>query len=81
MIVTVILHTNHQSQTQSGWQRQFDVTLLSGSTVAELIPDLGMELPMETTLMVVNGHTARPDTVLQEGDRITLMPAIWKDKS
>ena len=76
MIVTVILHTNHQSQIQSGWQRQFDVTLLSGSTVADLIPDLGVALPLEKTLMVVNGQAAGPETVLQDGDQINLMAAI-----
>lgn len=76
MVVTVILHASLQNQTQPGWQGQFDVTLLSGSTLGELIPDLGVELPLEKTVMLVNGQQTGPSIVLQDGDLIKLIPAI-----
>ncbi len=53
-----------------------DVALLSGSTLADLIEDLGIEMPLEGMLLVVNGRTASPGHILQEGDQVHLMPAI-----
>ena len=76
MKVTVHLHTILQRQTPEGPQRQMKVTLLSGSTLADLIEDLGVELPLEGLLLVVNGRTAPANYILNEGDQVHLMPAI-----
>ena len=76
MIVTVHLHTILQRETPEGMQRELDVTMLSGSSVADLMTDLGVELPLDAMLLVVNGRLAQPSYHLQEGDHIHLMPAI-----
>ena len=76
MKVTVHLHTILQRQTPEGPQRQMDVALLSGSTLADLIEDLGIEMPLEGMLLVVNGRTAPTSHILHEGDQVHLMPAI-----
>ena len=74
MVVTVYLHTILQRQTPDGPQRQMDVTLLSGSTLANLLQDLGFEFSMDMD-MLVNGHAARPEDILKQGDQIDLIPA------
>ncbi len=76
MKVTVHLHTILQRQTPEGPQRRMDVALLSGSTLADLIEDLGIEMPLEGMLLVVNGRTAPSNHILNEGDQVHLMPAI-----
>jgi molybdopterin converting factor small subunit len=81
MVITVTLPANQNSPQSGGGgglrsQRQFDVTLLSGSTLAELIPDLGVELPLEQTVLEVNGQITGLDTVLHDGDRVNLIPTV-----
>ena len=76
MKVKVHLHTILQRETPEGMQRELDVTMLSGSSVADLMTDLGVELPLDAMLLVVNGRLAQPTYRLQEGDQIHLMPAI-----
>lgn len=76
MNVTVHLHTVLQRQTPEGLQRRLDVALLSGSAVIDLIRDLGVEMPLEAMLLVVNGKTAVFDSILHEGDQVHLMPAL-----
>ena len=81
MVVTVTLPAIPQSPTLSGSRpqqspgRQFDVTLLSGSTVAELIPDLGVELSLEKIVLEVNGRSTGLYTVLHDGDQVKMIPA------
>jgi molybdopterin converting factor small subunit len=81
MVVTVTLPAIFQSPNLSGNRpqqspgRQFDVTLLSGSTLAELIPDLGVELSLEKTVLEVNGRPTGLNTVLHDGDQVKLIPA------
>jgi len=76
MKVTIHLHTILQRQTPEGPQRQLEMTLLSGSTLADLLEDLGIEMPLSGLLLVVNGRTAAPEQILREGDQVHLMPAI-----
>jgi molybdopterin converting factor small subunit len=75
MVVTVTLPAIPKSPPRSDMERQFDVTLLSGSTLADLIPDLGVELPLEITVLQVNGRPTNLDTVLHDGDQVNLIPA------
>ena len=88
MVVTVTLPAILQSPihpdrggTRSDLERQFDVTLLSGSTLAELIPDLGVELSLEKTVLEVNGRPTGLDTVLHDGDQVKLIPAGSTDQA
>lgn len=76
MIVTVHLHTILQRPTPEGWQKQLEVTLLTGSTLADLIPDLGVALPAEALAVEVNGRPAGPDYILHNGDEVYLKPAV-----
>lgn len=76
MNVTVHLHTILQRETPEGMQRKLDVTLLSGSSIADLALDLGVELPLEALLLVVNGRIVQATDPLQEGDQVHFMPAI-----
>jgi sulfur carrier protein ThiS len=75
MVVTVTLPAIPHSPPWSDMERQFEVTLLSGSTLADLIPDLGVELPLEKTVLEVNGRPTNLDTVLHDGDQVNLIPA------
>jgi len=76
MVITAHLHTILQRQTAEGMQRRLNVSLLSGSVAMDLIHDLGLELPVEAMLLVVNGRFALPDHILHEGDEVHLMPAL-----
>jgi len=75
MIVTVHLHSLFQRQTPAGSQARLEVTLLSGSTLADLIPDLGVELPLGAMAIEVNGRPAAVDHILNDGDQVHLLPA------
>ena len=74
MIVSVQLGEIFQKQIPDGWRQQFEVTLLSGSTLADLISDLGVNLPSEALLLEVNEQAAEPDHILSDGDQVKLMP-------
>lgn len=75
MVVKVHLHSIFQRQTPDGWQERLEVTLLSGSTLADLIPDLGVELPLGAMIMEVNGRPATVEHILHDGDQVHLVPA------
>ena len=74
MIVSVHLGPIFQRQIPEEWQQQFDVTLLSGNTLSDLISDLGVNLPLEALLLVVNEQAAEADHILLDGDQVKLMP-------
>ena len=75
MVVTVYFHTILQRQTPDGVQRQLDVTLLTGSKVADLVHDLGLGLPPEAIVWKVNGRYETADCILRDGDQVHLIPA------
>ena len=74
--VTVHLHTILRRQTPEGLISRMDVTLPEGSTLADLIKELGIELSPDDLLLVVNQRTAEPERVLQDGDNVNLIPSI-----
>lgn len=74
MVVTVHLHSGPQRQTPEGRQGRLEVTLLSGSTLAELIPDLGVEASLGMLDMEVNGRAATADQILHDGDQVRFLP-------
>jgi hypothetical protein len=79
MIVVVQLHKLFQGQTQDGRQWPFEVTLLSGSSLADLVLDLGVDLPLNAIQFEVNERRVGPDTALQDGDYVQLNPVIVLD--
>lgn len=76
MQVTVHLYTILQRQTPDGPQRQLVVNLPPGSTIADLITTLGITLPLDAILVVMNGRHTETSRHLQPGDHIHLMPAM-----
>ncbi len=76
MIVSVYLHTILQRHTPQGIIRQLEVTLPSGSNLLDLLTELNIELDPEQIMLVVNGIMADEHTLLADGDRVNLMPAI-----
>lgn len=76
MIITVHLHTILQRPSPTGLQRQLQLTLADGRTVADVLTQLDVPLPEDALLLVVNGRVVTLQTVLQDNDHLHLMPAI-----
>jgi sulfur carrier protein ThiS len=76
MQITVHLHTILQKQRDHSLVDQLQLDLPSGTTLAELLDDLKIELSADALLMAVNGRMAGPERVLEDGDQVNLMPAI-----
>ena len=76
MHVSVYLHTILQRQTPQGIVRQLEVTLPPGSNLLDLLSELLIELNPDQIMLVVNGVMVDEHTVLSDGDRVNLMPAI-----
>ncbi len=76
MVVTVHLHTTLQRQTPKGTLRRFEVTLPAGSTLADLLARLDIELNHDSILLVINGRQADASQVLGERDEVHLIPAL-----
>lgn len=74
--VTVHLHTILQRETPEGIVRQLDIHLAPGSTLADLLAALEINLPLEALLLAVNGRVAEVEQALQDGDTVNVMPAI-----
>lgn len=74
--MTVHLHTTLQRQTPEGLQRRVEITLPSGSTVADLLARLQIPFRQESTLLVVNGRQADVGQPLHESDEVHLIPAL-----
>lgn len=81
MVVSVQMGKIFPKQIPGGWPQQFEVTLLSGSTLADLISDLGVNLPLEALLLMVNDQTAEPDRILVDGDLVKLMPTDLQESN
>jgi len=74
--VTIHLHTILQRQTAEGLQRRLELDLTPGTTLADLLERLEIELSPEAMLLVVNGRLRDLDYGLKEGDIVNLMPAL-----
>ena len=75
-MITVYLHTTLQRQTPTGAVRRFDMTLLSGSILADLLTRLEVEPEQDSILLVINGRQADPCRTLTDGDKVHLIPAL-----
>jgi sulfur carrier protein ThiS len=76
MNVTVHLHTVLQRQTPEGLVRQLELLVPPQSNISDLLIQLEIDFPLDSLLLVVNGHLVEPDHMLVEGDKVNLMPAI-----
>ena len=76
MKVTVHLHTILQRQTPDALLSRLEVDIASGSSLADLLHYLEIDLDPEHLLLAVNGRVASMEQSLQDGDQVNLMPAI-----
>jgi sulfur carrier protein ThiS len=74
--ITIFLHTTLQRQNPDGPVGQLTASIPAGSTLADLLDQLGVELDVENTLLVVNGRTVILSQQLSDGDQVHLIPAI-----
>lgn len=74
--ITVHLHTILQRQTPEGLVSRLEVEIPSGSSVADLLHYLAIDLEPEHLLLAVNGRVADMNQTLHAGDQVNLMPAI-----
>lgn len=51
-----------------------DLDLAAGTSVAQVLT--GLDVPTQGIVILVNGRTASPGQVLQEGDVVAAFPAI-----
>jgi len=75
-VVEVYLHTILQRYTSQGLQKQLQVTLPTGSKMVDLLRHLQIDLDPDHLLLVVNGKVVELEHVLQDGDKVNLMPAL-----
>jgi sulfur carrier protein ThiS len=76
MYVTVQLHTVLRNKLEASNKRTFEHKLPENSRVAELLHSLKIDLPEEALLIVINGKIASFETILKDGDKIDIIPAI-----
>jgi len=74
--ITVHLHTILQRQTSEGLQRKLELGLAQGTSLADLLARLEIELSPEAMLLVVNGRIVDLTYELKDGDIVNLMPAL-----
>jgi len=74
--ITVHLHTILQRQTPEGLLRRLELETPAGTTLADLLARLEIELSPDAMLLVVNGRVAELAYELQDGDTVNLMPAL-----
>lgn len=74
--VTVHLHTILQRQTPDGLVSRLELEIPSGSSLADLLQYLAIDLEPEHLLLVINGRMAELNRTLHTGDQVNLMPAI-----
>lgn len=76
MVVEIHLHTILQLNTETGVIRKVSLVIPPGSTLAEVLLKLEIQLPEEGLLLVVNGRTADNKSQLSDGDIIHIIPAL-----
>ena len=74
--VTVHLHTILQRQTPEGLVSRLEVEIPTGSSLADLLDYLAIDLAPEHLLLAINGRVANLEQTLRAGDQVNLMPAI-----
>ena len=75
MIITVRLHTILQRKVPGG-KRRMEIQIEKGSTLLDLVCQLGLQIDPGLLLYAVNGRVAEIDHELQDGDVVNLMVAI-----
>jgi len=76
LVVEVHLHTILQQSSDGKMIRLVNLTLPSGASLAEVLSMLEISLPLDSLLIVLNGHLAELSSELHEGDTLHLIPAL-----
>ena len=76
MVVQVHLHTTLRRRGPGGPVRHLAVELPACATLADLLEVLEIRPEAGAVLLVVEGGTAEPSRMLQEGDEVHLIPAL-----
>ena len=76
MIIDVFLHTTLQRKITVGSSGHLAVELPGDSSVASLLNQMGIDVDIENTLLVVNSRIAELGQQLSDGDQVHLIPAI-----
>ena len=76
MSIRVHLHTIYQKKTDNGLINKYELPYLQNQTMEMVIHLLDLDIPEDSSLLVVNGKIAELDYIIQDGDHIHLIPAI-----
>ncbi len=76
MKVSVYLHTILAQQTPEGEVRRLELEMPPDSSMADLLQLLQTPLRGDQIMLVANGVMVDESYLLQDGDRVNLMPAI-----
>jgi sulfur carrier protein ThiS len=76
LVVEIHLHTILQRKNETGRIRKMNIELPPGSSLAEILGALEINLPVEGLLLIVNGKNADLRCQLDDGDIIHIIPAI-----
>lgn len=68
-----MLRANRPAEASGAPHHSFDITLTGGATAVHLAKLLNIEEGL-VTAVAINGETAELDTVLQDGDQVSLFP-------
>jgi len=68
-----MLRNNRPAEARGAPHHPFDITLLEEATAVHLAKQLGIEDGL-VTAVAINGETAELDTILHDGDQISLFP-------
>lgn len=76
MVINIQLHTVLQSQAPAGSMGRLVLELPDGSNISDLLAALALPLPVGSLLLVLNGRMAGEEDMLEDGDRVNIMPAL-----
>ena len=75
MRIAVKYMATYRKYLKAGQESPFSMEVEAGTTVEALLTRLPLP-PGEASVVLVNGRSALPDQLLQEGDVVALFPAI-----
>jgi len=76
MQVLVKLHTNLKDKIPHNSGNPFYLTLPIGADISEVISELQIQYNPEYIMIVLNGRLSDLDSLLNDGDRVDIIPAI-----
>lgn len=75
-MIELHLHTILQLQTEAGAVRKVIVELPPGATLAAVLEQFNVQLPLDGLILIVNGRLASAPDLLNDGDVVHIIPAL-----